>query len=171
MQFKSGTVVRFLSGFCALFAVAAAVVLRRGRGKRRGRGRRQKERRRRLAGKRPNMELYQRIEKPKEETRINDNEIRITSQGRMRNYITYATALLTVSVSLPLPCFRMLSFLTFLIWRIFGFLNNVLLLMCLVIKSSRKRGVIALDMRFSANLLILLSGDLRGGIWVLNRKD
>ncbi|KAJ0040254.1 hypothetical protein Pint_27050 [Pistacia integerrima] len=40
------------------------------------------------------MDRYQRVEKPKTETPINENEIRITSQGRMRNYITYATTLL-----------------------------------------------------------------------------
>lgn len=37
------------------------------------------------------------MEKPKAEaTPINENEIRITAQGRMRNYITYATTLLQV---------------------------------------------------------------------------
>ncbi|KAL6213900.1 hypothetical protein ACLB2K_013339 [Fragaria x ananassa] len=40
------------------------------------------------------MDRYQRIEKPREETPINENEIRITTQGRIRNYITYATTLL-----------------------------------------------------------------------------
>ncbi|KAJ0097170.1 hypothetical protein Patl1_27668 [Pistacia atlantica] len=40
------------------------------------------------------MDRYQRVEKPKTETPINENEIRITTQGRMRNYITYATTLL-----------------------------------------------------------------------------
>lgn len=43
------------------------------------------------------MDRYQRVEKPKAETPINENEIRITTQGRMRNYITYATTLLQVS--------------------------------------------------------------------------
>lgn len=38
--------------------------------------------------------MYTRVEKPKAETPINENEIRITTQGRMRNYITYATTLL-----------------------------------------------------------------------------
>lgn len=43
------------------------------------------------------MDRYQRVEKPKSEnTPINENEIRITTQGRMRNYITYATTLLQV---------------------------------------------------------------------------
>lgn len=42
------------------------------------------------------MDRYQRVEKPKAETPINENEIRITTQGRMRNYITYATTLLQV---------------------------------------------------------------------------
>ncbi|XP_038973574.1 ribonuclease P protein subunit p25-like protein isoform X1 [Phoenix dactylifera] len=40
------------------------------------------------------MDRYQRVEKPREETPINENEIRITTQGRMRSYITYATNLL-----------------------------------------------------------------------------
>ncbi|PKU80124.1 keratin, type I cytoskeletal 9 [Dendrobium catenatum] len=40
------------------------------------------------------MDRYQRVEKPREETPINENEIRITSQGRMRSYISYATNLL-----------------------------------------------------------------------------
>lgn len=40
------------------------------------------------------MDRYQKVEKPKAETPINENEIRITSQGRMRSYITYAMTLL-----------------------------------------------------------------------------
>ncbi|XP_047322136.1 ribonuclease P protein subunit p25-like protein [Impatiens glandulifera] len=40
------------------------------------------------------MDRYRRIEKPKAEKPIEENEIRITSQGRMRNYITYAMSLL-----------------------------------------------------------------------------
>ncbi|XP_010930953.2 uncharacterized protein [Elaeis guineensis] len=40
------------------------------------------------------MDRYQRVEKPRAETPINENEIRITTQGRTRNYITYATTLL-----------------------------------------------------------------------------
>ncbi|XP_031500388.1 uncharacterized protein LOC116264371 isoform X2 [Nymphaea colorata] len=39
------------------------------------------------------MDRYQRVEKPRDETPINENEIRITTQGRVRNYITYATTL------------------------------------------------------------------------------
>lgn len=42
------------------------------------------------------MEQYVKVEKPKVETPIDENEIRITSQGRMRNYITYAMTLLQV---------------------------------------------------------------------------
>jgi hypothetical protein len=42
------------------------------------------------------MDRYQRVEKPREDAPIKENEIRITTQGRMRNYITYATALLQV---------------------------------------------------------------------------
>ncbi|KAK8560439.1 hypothetical protein V6N13_082878 [Hibiscus sabdariffa] len=40
------------------------------------------------------MDRYQRVEKPKAEAPIDENEIRITSQGRMRSYITYAMTLL-----------------------------------------------------------------------------
>ncbi|XP_024977016.1 glycine-rich cell wall structural protein 2-like [Cynara cardunculus var. scolymus] len=40
------------------------------------------------------MDRYQRVEKPRTEAPINENEIRITTQGRMRNYITYAITLL-----------------------------------------------------------------------------
>ncbi|XP_072978028.1 uncharacterized protein [Typha angustifolia] len=40
------------------------------------------------------MDRYQRVEKPREDTPIKENEIRITTQGRMRSYITYATSLL-----------------------------------------------------------------------------
>ncbi|XP_038982285.1 heterogeneous nuclear ribonucleoprotein 87F-like [Phoenix dactylifera] len=47
------------------------------------------------------MDRYQRVQKPKEATSVNENEIRITAQGRMRSYITYATSLLQVSTSLP----------------------------------------------------------------------
>jgi hypothetical protein len=42
------------------------------------------------------MDKYQRVEKPKADTPIAENEIRITSMGRARNYITYAMALLQV---------------------------------------------------------------------------
>jgi hypothetical protein len=54
------------------------------------------------------MDRYQRVEKPRPETQINENEIRITTQGRMRNYITYATTLLQVqnlSLSLSLSLY------------------------------------------------------------------
>ncbi|KAL2631761.1 hypothetical protein R1flu_016447 [Riccia fluitans] len=40
------------------------------------------------------MDRYQRAEKPRPETPISGNEIRITVQGKMRNYITYAMILL-----------------------------------------------------------------------------
>ncbi|KAK8944454.1 hypothetical protein KSP39_PZI007911 [Platanthera zijinensis] len=40
------------------------------------------------------MDRYQRVEKPREETPINKNEIHITTQGRMHSYITYATSLI-----------------------------------------------------------------------------
>ncbi|EFJ26390.1 hypothetical protein SELMODRAFT_172788 [Selaginella moellendorffii] len=40
------------------------------------------------------MDRYQRVEKPRDETSISENEIRITTQGKTRNYITYAISLL-----------------------------------------------------------------------------
>ncbi|KAL6885916.1 hypothetical protein ACP4OV_010177 [Aristida adscensionis] len=40
------------------------------------------------------MDRYQRVEKPREEAPIGANEIRITTQGRPRNYISYALGLL-----------------------------------------------------------------------------
>ncbi|ERN18878.1 hypothetical protein AMTR_s00067p00150350 [Amborella trichopoda] len=40
------------------------------------------------------MDRYQRVEKPRPESTINENEIRITTQGLIRNYISYATSLL-----------------------------------------------------------------------------
>ncbi|XP_019708582.1 uncharacterized protein [Elaeis guineensis] len=40
------------------------------------------------------MDRYQRVEKPRPETAINENEIRITTQGLIRNYVSYASSLL-----------------------------------------------------------------------------
>ncbi|GLJ31574.1 hypothetical protein SUGI_0633670 [Cryptomeria japonica] len=40
------------------------------------------------------MDRYHRVEKPRPDVPIMDNEIRITTQGMPRNYITYATTLL-----------------------------------------------------------------------------
>ena len=42
------------------------------------------------------MDRYQKVERPKPESPINENEIRITTQGAIRNYITYASSLLQV---------------------------------------------------------------------------
>ncbi|MQL90395.1 hypothetical protein Taro_022983 [Colocasia esculenta] len=47
-----------------------------------------------VVGRGRDMDRYQRVEKPREETPINENEMRITAQGRIRNYISYATSLL-----------------------------------------------------------------------------
>ena len=59
------------------------------------------------------MDRYQRVEKPRPDTPINENEIRITAQGRMRNYITYATTLLQVSFFVSI-CIRVML----LIWNL-----------------------------------------------------
>uniref|UniRef100_A0A6V7QT13 DNA/RNA-binding protein Alba-like domain-containing protein n=1 Tax=Ananas comosus var. bracteatus TaxID=296719 RepID=A0A6V7QT13_ANACO len=40
------------------------------------------------------MDRYQKVEKPRPESAINENEIRITAQGLIRNYVSYATSLL-----------------------------------------------------------------------------
>ncbi|XP_024969657.1 uncharacterized protein LOC112509017 [Cynara cardunculus var. scolymus] len=40
------------------------------------------------------MDRYHKVERPRAEQPIDENEIRITSQGRMRNYITYAMSLI-----------------------------------------------------------------------------
>lgn len=40
------------------------------------------------------MDRYEKVQKPKIDNPIKENEIRITTQGRLRNYITYATNLL-----------------------------------------------------------------------------
>lgn len=40
------------------------------------------------------MDRYQRVEKPRPESAIHENEIRITTQGLIRNYISYAGSLL-----------------------------------------------------------------------------
>eukprot|EP00245_Coleochaete_scutata_P004443 TRINITY_DN17065_c0_g1_i1.p1 TRINITY_DN17065_c0_g1~~TRINITY_DN17065_c0_g1_i1.p1 ORF type:complete len:238 (+),score=38.33 TRINITY_DN17065_c0_g1_i1:151-864(+) len=37
------------------------------------------------------MDRYTRVEKPRMEEAITENEVRITTQGKMRNYITYTT--------------------------------------------------------------------------------
>ena len=64
------------------------------------------------------MERYQRVEKPKTDTLIDENEIRITSQRRMRNYITYAMSLLHLFLSLSvfylfIFCMVVLIFVSF----------------------------------------------------------
>ncbi|XP_074557284.1 uncharacterized protein LOC141813250 isoform X1 [Curcuma longa] len=40
------------------------------------------------------MDRYQKVEQPRQESAISENEIRITSQGVIRNYVSYATSLL-----------------------------------------------------------------------------
>lgn len=58
------------------------------------------------------MDRYQKVEKPRAETPIDENEIRITSQGRMRSYITYAMTLLQV-LFLSSPMIECLIFFFF----------------------------------------------------------
>ncbi|CAI5960300.1 unnamed protein product [Closterium sp. NIES-65] len=40
------------------------------------------------------MDKYTRVEKPRTEAPISENEIRITVAGKVRNYVTYAATLL-----------------------------------------------------------------------------
>ncbi|KAL5217959.1 hypothetical protein ABZP36_018643 [Zizania latifolia] len=40
------------------------------------------------------MDRYQRVERPRPESAIEENEIRITAQGLIRNYVSYASSLL-----------------------------------------------------------------------------
>ncbi|KAJ8490782.1 hypothetical protein OPV22_012503 [Ensete ventricosum] len=40
------------------------------------------------------MDRYQKVERPRPESAINENEIRITTQGVIRNYVSYAMSLL-----------------------------------------------------------------------------
>ncbi|RWW55800.1 hypothetical protein BHE74_00037523 [Ensete ventricosum] len=58
------------------------------------------------------MDRYQRVEKPRPESAIDENEIRITSQGLIRNYVSYATSLLEVWIRLlsVIPCRSTLLF-------------------------------------------------------------
>jgi hypothetical protein len=51
------------------------------------------------------MDRYQRVEKPRADKTIDENEIRITSQGRMRSYISYAMSLLQVLLFSSLALF------------------------------------------------------------------
>jgi hypothetical protein len=63
------------------------------------------------------MDRYQRVEKPRADTPIDENEIRITSQGRMRSYISYAMSLLQVLLFSSLALFFVsvsISYLLFL---------------------------------------------------------
>ena len=46
------------------------------------------------------MEKYRVVEKPRVEAALKENEIRITTQGKMRNSISYATTLFKVSLHL-----------------------------------------------------------------------
>ena len=69
------------------------------------------------------MDRYQRAEKPKANTPIDENEIQITSQGRMRNYITYDMSLLHVylSLSLSLSFYFLFFCMVVLIFVSFGY--------------------------------------------------
>jgi hypothetical protein len=42
------------------------------------------------------MDRYLRVERPRNESTIEENGIRITAQGLIRNYASYATSLLQV---------------------------------------------------------------------------
>ena len=76
------------------------------------------------------MDRYQRVEKPKADTPIDENEIRITSQGRMHNYITYAMSLLHVFLPLYLSIFFFFFFLHGSVDFCFVWLSYNLLELC-----------------------------------------
>ena len=63
------------------------------------------------------MDMYERVAKPKDETPIAENEIRITSTGRARNCITYAMALLQVLCVSSLNLFDSVSSMVLLFIR------------------------------------------------------
>ena len=69
-------------------------------GRRNEKTHREREREReRERGEEFSMDRYQRVEKPRDASSapaMEQNEVRITSIGRMRNYITYATSLFQV---------------------------------------------------------------------------
>jgi hypothetical protein len=49
------------------------------------------------------MDRYLRVERPRPESAIEENEIRITMQGIIRNYVSYAASLLQVPAFSPRP--------------------------------------------------------------------
>ncbi len=49
------------------------------------------------------MDKYEKVERPREEPEIKDNEIRITTKGKVRNSISYATTLFKVALAIPGP--------------------------------------------------------------------
>ncbi|KAG1334110.1 hypothetical protein COCNU_03G002290 [Cocos nucifera] len=53
------------------------------------------------------MDRYQRVEKPRPESAINENEIRITTQGLIRNYVSYASSLLQSGPESALNCTKL----------------------------------------------------------------
>ena len=76
------------------------------------------------------MEKYSRVEKPKPESPINENEIRVTTQGLIRNYISYATTLLQVHFFINRPNF---AYLTLFLNRMCSYLRSNLVLVHSVI--------------------------------------
>lgn len=42
------------------------------------------------------MDRYVRVEQPREQPSIEDNEIRVMSSGKLHSYVAYATTLMTV---------------------------------------------------------------------------
>jgi hypothetical protein len=51
------------------------------------------------------MEKYRRAEKPRQnEEPIKENELRVTTQGKMRSSISYATGLFTVRLYISIVC-------------------------------------------------------------------
>jgi hypothetical protein len=67
------------------------------------------------------MDSYRRVVKPRTEESFKENELRITAQGLMRNYISYAIALFKVCVPIK-------SLQNHFIWNVSPVLNIVLFL-------------------------------------------
>lgn len=66
------------------------------------------------------MDRYQKVEKPRPEEPIKENEIRVTAQGLIRNYISYATTLLQVILYDLFVLFCFISYVCLLALSVFS---------------------------------------------------
>lgn len=99
------------------------------------------------------MDRYQKVEKPRPESAaISENEIRITSQGLIRNYVNYASSLLQVSSSSSSP----LIFVCVEFGCAFGFLFSFFV-GCICTSHS---SLSFLDLGVVSEILTIFSGNL-----------